>query len=41
MRKYWLSILGSLVLVLIVPLLSVLQTQQIKGDRPPGGAGCD
>lgn len=36
MRKYWLSILGSLVLVLIVPLLSVLQTHQIKetGRRP-------
>lgn len=39
MRKYWLSILGSLVLVLIVPLLSVLQTHQIKGDRPQAVQG--
>ncbi|NQX46375.1 histidine kinase [Paenibacillus tritici] len=39
MRKYWLSILGSLVLVLIIPLLSVLQTLQIKGDRPQAVQG--
>ncbi|WP_405105210.1 ATP-binding protein [Paenibacillus sp. FSL K6-1217] len=39
MRKYWLSILGSLVLVLSVPLLSVFHTLQIKGERPQAVQG--
>lgn len=39
MKKYWLSILGSLVLVLIIPLLSVLQTFHINRGMPQARQG--
>lgn len=39
MKKYWLSILGSLVLVLIIPLLSILQTLHINRGMPQARQG--
>lgn len=39
MKKYWLSILGSLVLVLILPLLSILQTLHINRGMPQARQG--
>jgi sensor histidine kinase YesM len=39
MRKYWLSILCSLLLVCSVPLFSILQNIMVKPDMPVAGQG--
>lgn len=39
MKKYWLSILGSLLLVLIVPVIAIFQALQIKHVMPQARQG--